>query len=53
MRAMDSSSELVHRVVDQVGRADHVLLHSFHLLTQVVVALEVPRELLPLELLEV
>jgi hypothetical protein len=53
VRTMDCSGELVHRVVDQVGCADHVLLHGFHLLTQVVVTLEVPRELLPLELLEV
>ena len=53
VRTMDCSGELIHRVVDQVGSADHVLLHCFHLLTQVVVTLEVPRELLPLELLEV
>jgi hypothetical protein len=50
---MDCSGELVHRVVDQMSRTDHVFLHGFHLLTQVVVTLEVPREFLPLELLEV
>lgn len=53
MRAMNGSCELVHRVVDQVCCADHVFLHGLHLLTQVVVTLEVPCELLALELLEV
>lgn len=53
MRAVDGPCEFVHRVVNQVGRANDVLLHGLDLLTQVVVTLEVPREFLPLELLKV
>ena len=53
MSTVNGSCKFVHRVVNEMGRADHVLLHGFHLLAQVVVALEIPRELLRLELLKV
>ena len=53
MCRINGSVQVAYRVVDQVSRADHILLHGLHLLTELVIALETPSGLETLELLEV